>query len=204
MYSIPNTSSKLHRREEVIKRSQFITTLAHVSSANEANIFIASIKKEFPDASHNCWAYVAGPPTDTAKVGMSDDGEPHGTAGSPMLYVLLHSDVGEIVAIVTRYFGGTKLGPGGLVKAYSGSVKNALLDLPLIEKRNLIKLTIQFDYTYITAIKLLVKNHDVEIINDVYEADVCMILDIPEEQQDNFIQEITNLTSGLIQIKNDQ
>ncbi|MEH6457607.1 MAG: YigZ family protein, partial [Cocleimonas sp.] len=119
MYKIP---AKQHRHETIIKRSRFITTIAHASSADEANAFIASIKKEFPDASHNCWAYVAGPAADSAKIGMSDDGEPHGTAGKPMLNVLLHSDIGEIVAVVTRYFGGTKLGPGGLVKAYSGSV----------------------------------------------------------------------------------
>ena len=143
MYKIP---ANQYRHEEIIKRSRFITTLAHASSANEANTFVASIKKEFPDASHNCWAYVAGAPGDTARIGMSDDGEPHGTAGKPMLNVLLHSDIGEIVAVVTRYFGGTKLGSGGLVKAYSGSVKNSLEGLLLIEKRQLVSLILNFEY----------------------------------------------------------
>ena len=116
MYKIPAT---LHRTEEKIKRSRFIATVAHASTEKDVKTFISMIKKEFPDATHNCWAYVAGPPGDTARVGMSDDGEPHGTAGKPILTVLLHSEIGEIVAVVTRYFGGTKLGKGGLVRAYS-------------------------------------------------------------------------------------
>src|SRR5690606_7146777 len=88
------------------------------------------LRAEYPDATHNCWAFVAGPPGDTASIGMSDAGEPHGTAGRPMLDVLLHSDVGEVVAVVTRYFGGTKLGTGGLVRAYGGAVQHALAELP--------------------------------------------------------------------------
>jgi len=80
---------------------------------------------------------------------MSDDGEPHGVAGTPMLKVLLHSEVGEIVAVVSRYFGGTKLGTGGMVKAYSGAVQHALETLPLIEKRHYKTLTIQFDYAHV-------------------------------------------------------
>ena len=89
---------------------------------------------EFPDATHNCWAYVAGPPASTGRVGMSDAGEPHGTAGRPMLTVLLHSGVGEIAAVVTRYYGGIKLGTGGLVKAYGGAVLAALEALPRVER----------------------------------------------------------------------
>jgi len=197
MYKIP---SKDHRTEELIKRSQFITSISHVANAVEANTFIASIKKEFPDASHNCWAYVAGKPGDTASIGMSDDGEPHGTAGKPMLNVLIHCDIGEIAAVVTRYFGGTKLGPGGLVKAYSSSVKNALEDLTIEEKIQKTSLRLAFAYPYIDAIKLLIKSFDGKLLDEDYQTQITMNVEIPETKNDNFIRTITDLCSGAITI----
>ena len=197
MYPIP---AKQHRVNDTIKRSQFITTIAHISSADEANIFVAMIKKEFPDASHNCWAYVAGKPGDTASIGMSDDGEPHGTAGKPMLNVLLHSEIGEIAAVVTRYFGGTKLGPGGLVKAYSGSVKNALEDIDLIQKRQMVPLQLRFAYPHINAIKLLIESYDGLILNEDYQAEILINIEIPKSNNNEFIQAITDLCSGDITI----
>jgi len=115
-YAIP---ASRHRAEQVIDRSRFICSLASATSPDEAHAFIHEMNVEFPDASHNCWAFVLGPAGSTDRIGMTDDGEPHGTAGRPMLTVLTHSGVGDIAAVVTRYFGGTKLGTGGLVKAYS-------------------------------------------------------------------------------------
>ena len=198
MYHIP---AKQHRAEDIIKRSQFITTLAHVANADEANAFIATIKKEFPDASHNCWAYVAGKPGDTASIGMSDDGEPHGTAGKPMLNVLLHCDIGEIAAVVTRYFGGTKLGPGGLVKAYSGSVKNALEGISVLPKRHMLGLTLSFAYPHINAIKLLIESYAGVLIAEQYEENIVMSVEVPEDKGAEFTQTITDLCSGNISIK---
>jgi uncharacterized YigZ family protein len=130
-YPIP---AARHRVEEEILRSRFVTTLAYAPTVEEARAFIDEVRVEFDDASHNCWAYVVGQPGSTAQNGMSDDGEPHGTAGRPMLTVLLHSGVGDIAAVVTRYFGGTLLGKGGLVRAYSGGVQYALESLPTAEK----------------------------------------------------------------------
>ncbi len=130
-YPIPARS---HRVEEEIKRSRFITTLGYTPDVEAARAFVAGVSTEFADANHNCWAYVVGPPGATAQIGMSDDGEPHGTAGRPMLTVLLHSGIGDICAVVTRYFGGTLLGKGGLVRAYSGGVQLALGDLPTLER----------------------------------------------------------------------
>lgn len=197
MYNVPASQ---HRSEELVKRSQFITTIAHATNADEANAFVASIKKEFPDASHNCWAYVAGAPGDTASIGMSDDGEPHGTAGKPMLNVLVHSDVGEVVAVVTRYFGGTKLGPGGLVKAYSGSVKNALEGITLKQKKKMVGLTLAFAYPHINAIKLLLESNDSILLDEQYGENILMSVEVPEALSDKFIQAITNLCSGAIDI----
>src|SRR4051812_12319940 len=130
-YSIP---AARHRTEQTIERSRFICTLARVQAAADAHVFVREMNEEFADATHNCWAFVAGPPGSANQIGMSDDGEPHGTAGRPMLTVLTHCGVGEIAAVVTRYYGGTKLGTGGLVKAYGGAVQHALLTLPTRER----------------------------------------------------------------------
>ena len=122
-YPIP---AGICRVEEEIKRSRFIATLGYTPTREEARAFVDRVRAEFQDASHTCWAFLVGPPGSTVTVGMSDDGEPHGTAGRPMLNVLHHSGVGDLTAVVTRYFGGTKLGKGGLVRAYSGGVQRAL------------------------------------------------------------------------------
>jgi len=197
MYKIP---AKLYRTEETIKRSRFIATVAQAFTEEDAKAFISIIKNEFPDATHNCWAYVAGPPGDTARIGMSDDGEPHGTAGKPILTVLLHSEIGEIVAVVTRYFGGTKLGTGGLVRAYSGSVKNALAGLSIKEKRDVITLTAILDYSKIIAVRQMIESFNSEIIEAKYEADVSFKIELPKNNKDSFIHAITNLTGGEILI----
>ena len=102
-YFIPDLAPEdLHRCEEIVRRSRFIVSLAHTPTPEAAKSFIERIKQEFPDATHNCWAYAAGAPGQTSKVGYSDDGEPHGTAGRPMLTNLLHGRVGELSALVTR------------------------------------------------------------------------------------------------------
>jgi uncharacterized YigZ family protein len=198
MYRIP---AKRYRTEETIKRSRFIATVAHAATEEDAKAFISTIRNEFPDATHNCWAYVAGPPGDTARVGMSDDGEVRGTAGRPMLTVLLHSDIGEIVAVVTRYFGGTKLGTGGLVRAYSGSVKNALAGLSTEEKKDIITLTVVFDYSNVTAVKRVIESFDSEIIEEVYEADVSFRIELPKNSEDSFVAAITDSTGGRVLIR---
>ena len=129
LYPVPDLAlGQFHRVEQTIKRSRFICTAAHVTSPEEAKAFIDQIREEFSDARHNCWAFAAGAPGATAQVGMSDDGEPHGTAGRPMLTVLLHCGVGEIAVVVTRYFGGILLGTGGLIRAYQGTAEQQSLE----------------------------------------------------------------------------
>lgn len=192
-YPIP---ASVHRTEEEIKRSRFITTLAHTPSVEEARAFIASVSAEFADASHNCWAYVVGPPASTAQIGMSDAGEPHGTAGRPMLTVLLHSGVGDICAVVTRYFGGTLLGKGGLVKAYSGGVQIALSSLPVLEKVPLAELEMMIDYAMVTPVKRAFPDFEAELLAEEYAADVTFRIKLPEEQMDPLIAALTGLTNG--------
>ena len=112
--------------EEEIKKSRFITYLQHTEGLEQAKAFWAEIKAQHPNARHHCWAAVAGKPTDSQQLGFSDDGEPAGTAGKPMLSALLGSQVGEVSAVVVRYYGGILLGTGGLVRAYGNGVQQAL------------------------------------------------------------------------------
>src|SRR5690606_18399846 len=142
-YLIP---AGLHRVEQEIKRSRFIASIAHCASRADAEQFVQQMRAEFADAAHNCWAYIAGPPGSQMHIGMSDDGEPKGTAGRPILTVLTHCEVGEIAAVVTRYFGGTKLGTGGLTRAYGGSVKLALTSLPTTQRIEWRALVVTIDY----------------------------------------------------------
>jgi len=193
-YSIP---AQRHRVEEEIKRSHFITTLAHTPTVESARAFIDEVKSEFSDANHNCWAYLVGPPASTAQVGMSDDGEPHGTAGRPMLTVLSHSGIGDICAVVTRYFGGTLLGKGGLVKAYSGGVQLALLDLPLIERIPKSRLEVVTEFSAITLFKRMLIDYEAELLGEEFVADVTFRVQLPSEQVKAFSEAVTSLTNGL-------
>jgi uncharacterized YigZ family protein len=186
----------VHRVEEEIKRSRFITTVAPTPTVDDARAFIERMNAEFVDASHNCWAYVVGAPGSTGQVGMSDAGEPHGTAGRPMLTVLLHSGVGDICAVVTRYFGGTLLGKGGLVKAYSGGVQLALESLPLIEQVPSAELLVVFGYTAITPFQRMLPDFEAEVLDEEYAADVTVHIKLPLEQIDPFTQAMQELTNG--------
>ncbi|WP_268597189.1 YigZ family protein, partial [Escherichia coli] len=110
---------------EEIKKSRFITLLAPTSGVEAAKAFIQQVRDEHPAARHHCWAFVAGSPDDSQQLGFSDDGEPSGTAGKPILAQLMGSGIGEVTAVVVRYYGGVKLGTGGLVKAYGNGVQQA-------------------------------------------------------------------------------
>lgn len=192
-YPIP---AGVHRVEEEIKRSRFITTLTHAPTVDDARAFIQEMNDEFADASHNCWAYVVGAPGSTGQVGMSDAGEPHGTAGRPMLTVLLHSGVGDICAVVTRYFGGTLLGKGGLVKAYSGGVQLGLESLPTIERVPSAELLVVFGYAAVTPFQRMLPDFEADVLNEEYAADVTARVKLPLEQIEPFTLAMQELTNG--------
>jgi len=192
-YPIP---LKAHRVSEKIKKSRFIATLAPAAVTAEAKALIEQVKAEFSDATHNCWAFVAGAPGSTAHIGMSDDGEPHGTAGKPMLQVLLHSGLGEIAVVVTRYFGGTKLGTGGLVRAYSGIVNKAIASMPVKEKFIAAEMTIRIDYAQWSALKPMAELYGASIIREEYKEDVSIELRLPEERAAQFIAAVKDRTNG--------
>ena len=141
------------RTELEIKRSRFIAIAAPVSNMENCQAFIQSVKAEFPDARHHCVAFVAGSPSNSQCYGMSDDGEPSGTAGKPMFNVLQHSGLGEIAVVVVRYFGGIKLGTGGLVKAYSQVTQQVLDALEICEVRPRFPVKIIADYAFESDIR---------------------------------------------------
>ena len=192
-YAIP---ARVHRVEETIQRSRFITTLAHAPDADAAHAFVRRVRDEFTDATHNCWAFVAGPPGSTSHIGMSDDGEPHGTAGKPMLTTLLHGGVGEVVAVCTRYYGGVKLGTGGLGRAYSGGVKLALETLPTEERVDRVVVEVVVGYADVDGLQRLVADMDVLVEDEGYGADVRYLCAVPDTAMEAFRRAVGDLTRG--------
>lgn len=192
-YLIP---SRPHRVEEVIQKSRFITEATHAPDAAAAHAFIAEIRSEYPDATHHCWAFVAGPPGSTASIGMSDDGEPHGTAGRPMLTALLHGGVGEIVAVCTRYYGGTKLGTGGLSRAYSGGVKLLLESLPTQERIERVTLRVVVDYGSVDALQRLLIEAGAVVESQEFGEAVEFQVALPREHAETFSEAVAGVTRG--------
>ena len=196
-YPIPAAA---HRVEETIKRSRFLTSLAHAPDADAARLFVATIKAEFPDATHNCWAFNAGPPGDTASVGLSDDGEPSGTAGKPMLAALLHSGVGEIAVVVTRWFGGTKLGTGGLVRAYTAMVNLGLETLPVREMVVTAVRRVSLPYPAVTLFKRMLPEFEANVLAESFTDTAGFEVELPEEHLDRFADRLVELTNGQAEI----
>ena len=192
-YAIP---SRIYRVEELIQRSRFITTAAHAPDANAANAFVDSVRELFPDATHHCWAFVAGPPGSTAHIGMSDDGEPHGTAGRPMLTVLLHSGVGEVVTVCTRYFGGVKLGTGGLSRAYAGGVKLLLQTLPTELKIKRVHVSVRVAYPHVESLQRLLDDLEVVVEHEEYGEEVRYQIAVPAMILETLREQLAQLTSG--------
>ncbi|MEX2529265.1 MAG: YigZ family protein [Gemmatimonadota bacterium] len=185
-----------HRTEESIRGSRFITTLARARDEGGARSVIAAVAEEFPDATHNCWAFVAGPAGDTARIGLSDDGEPHGTAGRPILETLLHSEVGEVVAVVTRYYGGTKLGRGGLGRAYSGGVATALDTLPVERLVPRTRLRIEVDYAAFDILSRFLESVDARREEEEYGASVKLVVAVPDRAVSRLEALVAETTSG--------
>jgi uncharacterized YigZ family protein len=192
-YQVPAAT---HRVEHEVSRSRFITTIGRAPTVEEAQAFIRAVADEFRGATHHCWAYVVGPPGDTGRVGMSDAGEPHGTAGRPMLNALLHAAVGDVVAVVTRYYGGTKLGTGGLVRAYGGGVQAALATLPVTERIDYVTLAVTIDYAKLTALQQLCPEHEAEILAQEFAAQVRVTLRVPDGNAARFRAAVLDASRG--------
>lgn len=180
--------------EIIEKKSRFIATVSPVNKEEEALAFIESMRKKYWNATHNCFAYVIGEHFQVQRC--SDDGEPSGTAGKPMLDVLLGEEIHDVVVVVTRYFGGTLLGTGGLVRAYADSTKEGLLASKVITKIHGQKLAVQTDYTGLGKIQYILGQRGLNILNSVYTDKVELEVLLPEAEIGSVMAEIREGTNG--------
>ena len=176
------------------KKSRFIASVEPVNSEEEAVAFFNKKKKEYWDARHNCTAFTIGEKHENTRC--NDDGEPSGTAGRPMLDVLLREDIHNVAVVVTRYFGGTLLGTGGLVRAYQKSVQEGLKNAVIIERHKGCKLTISTDYTGLGKIQYILASAGITTLGTEYTEGVCIHTMVPSEQLAALQNDITQGTSG--------
>ena len=184
--------------QEEIKKSRFLTFIHPVQGKEAAMQFLAEIKMLHRDARHHCWAYIGGNPKDSVNMGCSDDGEPKGTAGKPMLAVLQGTNVGEMMAVVVRYSGGIKLGTGGLVRAYSNGLQQLSLTMPKIEKRFFQQFQLQCDYAQMATIEHLLSSLSGRVININYQQSVEALIEVDNELVAMFKQKLQSLMQGRV------
>ncbi|WP_306756556.1 YigZ family protein [Agathobacter rectalis] len=181
------------------KKSRFIATVRPVESEDEAVSFINETKKKYWDARHNCSAFVIGKRQELTRC--SDDGEPAGTAGRPMLDVLLKENIHNAAVVVTRYFGGVLLGTGGLVRAYQQATKAGLSASEIIEKKDGAVLFIRTDYTGIGRLQYLFAQEKITVMDTAYEADVLVKAVIPENNKKRIEKTIIEQTNGTAKLE---
>jgi len=194
-YLIP---AQTHRVTTAVSNSRFITTIGCVTSVDEARAFLAAVHSEIRDANHHVYAYRVGFGNSVIE-GMSDDGEPSGTSGPPVLAVLRGSSIGDVIVVVTRYFGGTKLGTGGLVRAYSDAARAGLETLPTERKIEKKLLGIELPYHFFEQVKRLIAKHEGVIDEETFAAEVTILVSFPVDAVDDFTAALTELTAGSVQ-----
>ncbi|MFB6787258.1 YigZ family protein [Streptomyces olivaceus] len=180
--------------ETEINRSRFLCALAPAATEEEAQAFVAGVRKEHTDASHNCWAYVIGADASVQKA--SDDGEPGGTAGVPMLQMLLRRDMRYVAAVVTRYYGGVKLGAGGLIRAYGGAVGEALDDLGTLTRRRFRLATLTVDHQRAGRLQNNLRTAGRAVRDVRYAEDVTIEVGLPEAEVEAFRAWLADATAG--------
>ena len=183
--------------EFVEKRSSFLGHVRYVETEDEAKAFVTEMKKKFYDARHNCWCYIIK----DGAVRYSDDGEPQGTAGIPMLEVLKREGVTNVVCVVTRYFGGLLLGTGGLLRAYTKSAKDALNAAGICVVRRWVKAEIACSYAMLERLKTECTAIGGVVADIEYSADVCLKLLLPEDKADAFSQRTADVTAGASELE---
>lgn len=195
-----STVLKEAQAEQIIEKSRFIAYISPASTKEEADAFIASIRKKHKDATHNVPAMVLG---DKFQVQWaSDDGEPQGTSGAPMVQLLVSEGITDVVIVVTRYFGGIKLGTGGLVRAYTSSAKLGLMAAGICDVEEMCILTYEIDYTYLAKLQNLAAGGLFSISDTAYTDVVQVTLCMPPEKQEEVMSAVTNLTGGKGMLKN--
>ncbi|GAV37759.1 YigZ family protein [Streptomyces acidiscabies] len=180
--------------ETEVNRSRFLCALAPAATEREAQDFVASVRKEYADATHNCWAYVIGADASVQKA--SDDGEPGGTAGLPMLQMLTRRDMRYVVAVVTRYYGGVKLGAGGLIRAYGGAVGEAIDTLGTITRRRFRLATLTVDHQRAGKLQNDLRATGREVRDVRYEEAVTIEIGLPDADVPAFRGWLADATAG--------
>ncbi|MCI7352363.1 MAG: YigZ family protein [[Actinobacillus] rossii] len=197
-YPIPQSAVVF---EEEIKKSRFITYIQHTQGLAQAKAFWQEIRNLHPNARHHCWATVAAQPNNSQFFGFSDDGEPAGTAGKPMLSTLQGSGIGEISVVVVRYYGGILLGTGGLVRAYSNGVQQALKLLVTILKVERKRYEVWCDYGQVNWIQLLCEQYDIQIQAQDFQVNVRFELGISDDKLISFEQELITRSAGQLAVR---
>ena len=193
------TIKQAHSIENVISKSRFIAYIKPVSTENEAKAFIDEIKTKHKDATHNCSAYTVGPEMNIQKA--NDDGEPSGTAGIPMLEILKKLEIHNVCVVVTRYFGGIKLGAGGLIRAYSGAVRDVIYDIGRVELREAIQVTVTLDYDQTGKFEYELASTTFLLREQFYTDKVSYQIDVVKNEYDTFIDFLNRITSGNYDLK---
>lgn len=186
------------RYEHIVVNSRFISTLAPAFSIDEARAFIAKIKKEFADATHNVPAYIIGGGNSVTEY-FSDDGEPSGTSGKPALTVLRGSGLGDAVLVITRYFGGTLLGTGGLVKAYTESAQLVIHAVPRGKRQPVHVVMLAIPYNLLERIRLATARQRGEILGEDFAGDITLTLRFPMDTFEAFQNDLRELSAGKLQ-----
>lgn len=179
-YPVP--SGYLERETEV-KKSRFIARVYPVGSRDEVRERVAEANRDYPDARHVCWGYQIGRPGSAAEAAMNDDGEPSGTAGKPILNVIQHKDMGDVLVIVVRYFGGIKLGAGGLVRAYAGAAESVLSEVGRVVQQTRVQAQIELDFADEQPLRHWCDGHEGTIESIEYSAKVRALVSVPEVRQ---------------------
>jgi len=195
-YPIPGAETRIELR---VSNSLFIATVGRADTVADAKAFIQRIRQEHAKATHNVHAFVVGYGSSITE-GCHDDGEPSGTAGRPVLAVLRGSGLGDTVIVVTRYFGGTKLGTGGLVRAYGDAAREALAAVPRSEKVERHEVSLAFPYAYFEQIKRLVDAHAGRVTQEEFGADVTLRVSLVAEDVGPFTRSVAELTAGAVDV----
>ncbi len=198
-YPIPEGAA---RAEILVVNSRFIGSAAYTPSVEVAKEFIAQVRTELPDASHHAYAYLIGHGASVV-AGMSDAGEPAGTAGRPMLAVLRGSDLGDVTVVVTRYFGGTLLGTGGLVRAYGDATKAVLAVLPRARRVEQRTLTLRLGYSDYAVARRLLESHSATLTDEQFATDVTIVAMLPVDHYAACVAALAEATAGQATILND-
>ena len=187
-------SGDIFTAEYEIKKSVFISHVKHVETEDAARDFVLEIKKKYFDATHNCSAWIFGENGDKQK--SNDDGEPGGTAGNPILDAIKKNELTNIAVVVTRYFGGIKLGAGGLIRAYSHTAALGIANSKIVQMTTFQKIAITIEYPFLAQVENFLRNKKIRIENSEYAADVTINILIEPENAEIFLADLTELTAA--------